>query len=292
MRIMVVGDIHGDLNFLLDRVYPAAQRGGALAILQLGDFGYWEHESSGVAFMDALAERADDTEIPLFWLRGNHDNYRLAMERYGANLTAQRFVRCRRHVLLIPDGLVWTWAGKTLRAFGGAYSPDKLARLDAEQRAYRKSVIRESARRAVGRPRKNLPSTAETLWFSDEELTDQQYVELLETPTPAIDVIVSHDRPSSVTIPGVAVSDDPEWNRNATWLQQVLVHHHPATWLHGHMHRRYMDTVRSGDDDCWTTVFGLASSDAWVAHPSEAWCFMDLIQGAPVNVTQGQVIPH
>ncbi len=196
MRIIVVGDTHGNGPFLRTYVYPTAVALGAQAIVQVGDFGYWEHAQEGVDFLDEVNRGAEDTAIPLYWLRGNHDKVSLCLAKYGRNSDDEGFLRCRPQVFHIPDGHRWTWAGVRMRAFGGAYSIDKAWRLDAEAKRYRQAAAREDARRRAGRPPKPIPPTAGTLWFPEEELTDGQFGALLADTGPGsdpVEVVFSHD---------------------------------------------------------------------------------------------------
>jgi len=290
MRILVVGDLHGNLPFALDYIFPVAATHEVDAIVQCGDFGYWEHTAEGEDFLDALAEEVDRTNIPLHWVRGNHDNLRLALARYGDRRTDDGFLACRPGVNLIPDGHIWLWSGKLLRAFGGARSLDRDMRLDMEAKRYRRAVIGEAARRAKGLPPRDVPTTTGTLWFPEEELTDDQYLEFLRKDSSPLDVVFSHDKPAGTAARGLNLNSEPEYFRNQQWLQRCLVAHRPQWWFHGHLHLRYTDTIRSGDDDTWTTVVGLgcdtAAADRF-AKPWHTWCVVDLEPGRDIVVTSG-----
>jgi hypothetical protein len=288
---MVLGDIHGNGPFAVEYIYPLAAQLGVHAIVQVGDFGYWEHEPDGVTFLDDLAEAAERYDIPLYWLRGNHDKVSLALRRYGDNRTADGFLWVRPRINLIPDGHIWTWAGKKMRAFGGAYSIDKPWRLRAEADRYQKAKTKEKHRQAAGRKPKEVPSAVGTLWFPEEELTDEQFADLLATDSSPMDIIFSHDRPAGATVgEGFTIKTDPECRRTPQWLQRALVTHRPSWWFHGHLHVNYRDTVRCGDDDSAATVVGLACDDAAAPRfwrPSDSWCLLTLDFEAPITVQRG-----
>lgn len=290
MRLLVAGDIHGNAAFVENYLYPTAAAVKADAIVQLGDFGYWEHEPDGVVFLDLVEQCAVDYDIPLYWLRGNHDKISLCLRRYGHDRTDDGFVICRPHVLHIPDGHVWTWAGARMRAFGGAYSVDKRWRLDQEAKRQRALLSKEQGRLAAGRPRKPVPSTAGTLWFPEEELTGAEFAELLAADSSKLDIILSHDKPASSNLGhGIDLKNDPECRTNQDNLQRALTAHTPTFWLHGHLHHLYEDTVRCGDDDSHTRVVGLgcdqqAGGRFW--RPTDAWCLLDL--DTTVTLTHGR----
>jgi hypothetical protein len=156
VRILLIGDTHGNIDWLRDVIYPTALAVNAQKAVVVGDFGYWEHTSSGVSFLNACDALAASAGIPLYWLHGNHDKWSLAVEQYGHQRDSEGFVYIRRNVLYIPQGHAWTWDDKSFRAFGGAYSVDKGYRLRMETLEYEKRVreeeYRASARNIQPRP--------------------------------------------------------------------------------------------------------------------------------------------
>ena len=48
MRILLVGDTHGNRQWLRNVVLTRAEREGVEAVFQLGDFGYWQKDSDFV----------------------------------------------------------------------------------------------------------------------------------------------------------------------------------------------------------------------------------------------------
>lgn len=286
MRLFVAGDTHGNDAFLNDYLYPIAAELGAHAIIQLGDFGFWEHEETGVRFLDAVAVSAERYQLPLYWLHGNHDKHSLALARYGAIRDHEGFISCRKHVLYIPQGHVWTWAGTRMRAFGGAYSIDKQWRLDLEARRARQAAQAEDERRRAGHRAVPVRRFAETIWFPEEEPTDAQFAALLDADHGPVDIVFSHDKPRAAR-PGMTLKDLPECLPNQDRLQRALETHQPSVWLHGHLHQRYSDTVGRGAHA--TRVTGLACDDAAAPRfwrPTDAWAVLDIDDGA-VSLTAG-----
>ncbi len=291
MRVLVAGDIHGNETFLRTYLYPTAARHGAEAIVQLGDFGYWEHTSDGTEFLDDVQQLADAYGIPMYWLRGNHDKVSLCLALYGGRRTDDGFVICRPRVFHIPDGHIWTWAGTRLRAFGGAYSIDKAWRLDLERKRGRALAAKEEGRRLAGRPPMPVPSTAGTVWFPEEEPTDAEFDALLAADTDPVDIMLSHDKPFGAVTP-VPLKDLPECLPNQRRLQRAMVQHQPGLWLHGHLHFQYTDRVICGDDHRFTTVVGLscderAAGTFW--KPWHSWALLDLADGQPPRLTAGSI---
>lgn len=283
---MVLGDTHGNAAWLRYYVYPTAMALEVDAIVQVGDYGFWEHEPAGVRFNDEVDDLAEDSGIPLYWLRGNHDKSSLAWQTYGEEQTDDGFVVIRKNVFFIPDGLLWVWRGRTFRAFGGAYSVDKGWRLNQEQRNYEFLVQREemAASKENRQPRAVKPQ-AGSLWFPEEQMSDEDMQGFLDEDSSALDFVFSHDKPRCT---------NPGWNRkelplclpNQDRLQRALDAHQPAYWFHGHLHYHYRQHVRSGKAQRVTTVISLdPDSDAaemnW--RREQTWALIDL--SADVNVS-------
>lgn len=261
-----------------DYLFPTAMAAGADKMLILGDFGYWEHTDAGVAFLDEVGYLVRDSGIELYWLPGNHDKTKLALARYGSDTDEQGFIRCRESVLLIPNGLAWSWQDVTMRSFAGAWSVDKDIRLAMEKRRYEQLV------RAGDRP--VVPQDG-TLWFPEEEMTDAEMQGLLAADSERKDIVFSHDKP---------MASQPGWNRkdfdgcrpNQKRLDWALLAHRPSYWLHGHLHYFYTDDIALTD----TTVIGLepdrdAAEPGW--RPRNTWLTLDLAD-AKLQLTLGRDI--
>jgi len=64
-KIMIAGDWHGDTMHARKTVRRADAM-GARKIMQVGDFGYWEHEADGFNYLDALNEEPEVRNQGLF----------------------------------------------------------------------------------------------------------------------------------------------------------------------------------------------------------------------------------
>jgi predicted phosphodiesterase len=291
VRIFVAGDTHGNgpwWSYLL----PQASLRRADVVVQVGDFGFWEHSPSGVAYLDQAEDAADEHGLTIYALHGNHDNWSLVMRRYGERRDPDGFVIVRPHIRYIPQGHIWTWAGVRIRAFGGAYSVDKHWRLDYERKLNRRDASRAEGRRDAGLPAEPAKDYTGSLWFPDEEMTDAEFAELMCADAQNLDLVFSHDKPRGSN-PGLPLKDDPECRPNQDRLQLALVAHQPAVWVHGHLHHPYTDQVRSGDDDRFTTVIGLSCDDRAAPRfwkPEQSWCLVDLTDGDIAVRTGSEVL--
>lgn len=254
-RILLAGDAHGNCSFvitLLDR----AKNEGCEKIIALGDFGFWEHTPDGRKFLKDVEKHAAKRGITVLALDGNHDKSSLTLELHP-DRDDEGFHIVSDHVRYIPRGHRWTWRGKRFAAYGGAYSVDKQWRLDLEKR--RKG------------PR--------TLWFPEEEMTEEEVNQLLDSDPSTVDVLLTHDKPRA---------SQPDWNRkdipecwpNQDRIQLVARTLQPRLLVHGHLHYRYTDQIRVGGD--WCRVEGLAADPDAMGREyvkGASWMLLDLDKG-------------
>lgn len=287
VKALIVGDTHGNTPWLRGYIYPVALTLQADVIVVLGDFGAWEHTPAGIKFLDQVNQLGVDSGIPLYWLHGNHDKYSHTVAKYEPN--QRGFLVCRQFVFYIPQGHTWSWGGVTFRSFGGAYSVDKAWRIDQENSRYIRDLRKAQHKRAETGVTEVVPSTAGTLWFPEEEMTDNEMDELLAADSDRKDIILSHDKPYSAK---------PDWNRkdlpgcvpNQLRLERALRAHRPQWWFHGHLHYHYTDSIHGGT---WgTTIIGLEPDDQ-AAEPGwknrHTWALAELVDGQ-ATVTLGREI--
>lgn len=287
---MVLGDVHGNADWLRLYVYPRAMVLGVDLIVQLGDFGYWEHTPAGVKFLKEASDIATVAGIPLYWLRGNHDKTSFLFERYSELGDDDGFLYIRDNIFFIPDGTLWTWQGRSFRAFGGAYSVDKNWRVQQEALNYAHLVRKEQYRaEAQDRAPEPVPSQAGQLWFPEEEMRDVDMDAYLAAFTGRVDYVFSHDKPRC-TNPGWNRKDLPLCLPNQDRLQRALLAHTPSYWFHGHLHYHYLQDARSGPDSV-TTVVSLEPDDnaaevGWKRH--NTWCLIELDGDTGESVVLGK----
>jgi hypothetical protein len=215
----------------------------------LGDFGAWEHTPEGRHYFDVVNRAARKQRVHVYFLDGNHDKSSLIHELYDGAADDDGFLVCRSNIRYAPRGHRWVWEGTRFAAFGGAYSVDKSWRLATE--AQKKRNVER--RRRFGSSRR--ADAAESLWFPEEEMTDEEFGAVLAADTSPVDVLLAHDKPRDAA---------PDWNRkdlpeclpNQDRIQRAVNALRPGLMLHGHLHYRYTDMIRCGPDE-WTRVDGL-----------------------------------
>lgn len=284
---MTLGDTHGRIRFLRDYIFPTAKALGVDQILQLGDYGYWEHEQDGVDFNDDVAALCELHGVEFCFLRGNHDNYGHLLEHYWS--TDERgFIQVRPRLYFMPDGAVFNLGSVRFRVFGGAHSVDKGWRLDLERKRNRSEKHRHQGRAEAYLPEEPMRNHTGSIWFPDEEMDAADFERYLIEYDGPVDVVLSHERPRSVNVLR-DLKDLPDCWRTQDMLQRALLTHKPRLWLHGHYHHNYVNSVRTGDNDKHATVFGLACD--WdnaprFVRPGDSWLLLDIDaeDGVPLKV--------
>lgn len=184
----------------------------------------------------------------LLFIQGNHDKVSLIPEKYSKS--EDGFFWVRSHIAFAPNGIVWSPNnGKTnFIAIGGAYSVDKKWRLANER-------------------------IAESLWFPEEEMTDLELDKILQETTQKIDVMLTHDKPF-MSNPNIKLFPIPECAPNQQRIQKAVNTLQPRLLVHGHLHSRYTDVIRYGDNGAATMVEGLGADVSKVR--SETWEFLTI----------------
>jgi predicted phosphodiesterase len=254
VQILLAGDTHGNTRHVLYLIRKARLM-GCDRVFVVGDFGYWEHTLAGIEFMDTVDKYARD--ITVYFLDGNHDKTSLLLEKYDSPefTDPEGFLLVRPRVRYARRGHRWTWDGCRFIALGGAYSVDKYVSLDKEANSY----------------------APETLWFPEEEMTDEDMKQIL-LDTSLVDVILAHDKPRG---------SEPGWNRkvydmclpNQDRLQRAVETLDPKYFIHGHLHFPYIDQMWHSHhgitrDMHITTVIGL-DCDGNAGKKDKSWAVLD-----------------
>lgn len=214
-RVAFAGDWHGNLG-CAESVIRSASAAGAEVLVQLGDFGFWPG-AKGQAFLDGVSAAATEAGIAVLVVDGNHEDFDQLYEIEIDPTTGLRLVR--PGVWHLPRGSRWAWGGVRFGALGGATSLD---------RPYR----------AQGRS-----------WWPQEELTRSEVASAVAEGE--LDVLVCHDCPSGVSIPGIYHRDS---SRTKGWPMEELYRawdHRdllaeacsalaPTHIWHGHFHVDYL----------------------------------------------------
>lgn len=258
MKIIISGDTHMNLPYCQFLV-KTAKLIGCDRVFVVGDFGYWEHQYEGIAFLDKLNTFANILNVQVYFLDGNHDKTSLLLEKYQDSPDAEGFLLVRPYIRYAPRGHRWTWDNCRFIALGGAYSVDKFERLSLEAR----------------HPKYGGP---ESLWFPEEEMSDGDMDQILENQD-QVNVILAHDKPRG---------SNPDWNRkdfvgclpNQDRLQRAVLALGPRYFFHGHLHYAYEDSIWHGSERALvkTTVIGL---DCDAGEQAKAWRLFDTEAAVP-----------
>ena len=221
-NLLVAGDTHGNLSHVKN-LFAQAQKHDCTRILQLGDFGFWTHTKAGQQFLGGVRHTAEEYNIPLFFIDGNHENFDILWQYIVPSEDGVGIRIAKGWVTYIPRGTRWQWDDTTFLALGGAHSVDKHRRIPY----------------VSWWPQENIgPDDVERCFRA----VDRQG---------AVDVMVTHDAPQGCRfITDVCQSNG--WkedvlsiaNRNA--IQAVMEAARPNVLLHGHHHVRYQEYIRYG----------------------------------------------
>jgi hypothetical protein len=228
MKILVVGDLHGNIHAAKNAI-AIAKREKCTCIIQVGDFGFWDN-IPGATYMWEVQKQARLADIPVFVIPGNHDDYDyLYMCESEHKRDQDGFVRIASHLHFAPRGLVWGWEGKNFLALGGAVSVDRDSRVVGQDYWYEEEILDAEVDRTI--------ANAEGL---------------------DIDYFITHDC-SNRTPFGFQIIPDFKSQLNREKIDRVLDAVRPKFQFHGHMHRWYDWPLYYGDGQgTHTHVYGLS----------------------------------
>jgi hypothetical protein len=217
-KLMLAGDWHGNTPWARQVIDYAAEN-GCDTIVHLGDFGWWRDSTPTKHYLEAVQGYLRRAGITLYWVDGNHEDHSRIWDLNQPDIGGPfRISEHLPNILFLPRGLQWEWFGKTWMSVGGAVSVDKHHR------------------------------TRDVDWWAEEELSDEQIEYCCRGP---VDVIVSHDCPAGVFIPGLNDDHFPQWTLlDADIHRQKLRTIWDATGAtelyHGHYHRAYKSYLSDG----------------------------------------------
>ncbi len=210
------GDWHTNTHYAVAALEHAAAHGADVGI-HVGDFG----GRFPAGYLASVTRACNRVGMNLLFVDGTHDDHqqlaRLPLNRHGIRpLDGGR-------IFHLPRGFRWTWHGRRFLALGGAHSVDGPTR--------RRSGL---------------------LWQPEEETISTADARRA-VAGPVVDVLVSHDCPAGVDIPGLAAGAH-RWpadqlahaDTHRRLLRSVVDVVQPVHIVHGHYHRRYTLTVDLG----------------------------------------------
>jgi predicted phosphodiesterase len=223
-KFLVVGDVHGNTMWATSLCYFAAKN-GIDTIYQVGDFGLWDHQREGVAFLNRLNKESVKCGVNWYWVPGNHENYdSLAIHRaQGGGIDDRGFVVLRSNIRSTDKALVWTHEGLTFGAVGGAVS------IDRDHRTEGRSWWPQEA------------TTPDDISLFRDMLGDNR-----------VDVLLTHDSPTNLPVWNGFVKDDVASENNRHMMNMAYDEADATVAFHGHYHRHLAYTYNS------TAVVGLS----------------------------------
>lgn len=268
MRIGIIGDMHGDTKDAMKVLNEMGKR-KITHVFVVGDFGLWTHFADGHEFLDSINAGAEGNGLSVFAVGGNHENWD-HWNWFIENMpTHKGFAMVRRRVLLAPRIHQFTLAGKQFVVAGGAVSIDREYRLERERGQHMDSTGR--IRRKGSGPR--------TLWWPNEELTDQEVI-TIESRYPKADILLTHDC-SNYTPFRDRLKPDAASERHRRRIDKVIRAVEPKVHFHGHMHTKYEwdNTLSHGDsafiEGEWhgpvTKTYGLEANPNAMWHRTGDW---------------------
>ena len=209
MRIAIAGDWHGNFPYT-QKALKFAAKNGADVVVQVGDFGVWNPYN----YIRAVGDEANRLGLQVFFVDGNHEDHPWLNAQ---PIREDGFRVLHDNVAHIPRGTLWTWDGLNFLGLGGAHSVD-----------------RQWLRNGVD-------------WFPEETLTYGEAFRAGTTPE-NIDIMITHDCPDRVEIPGIAGNplgfpseEIALAEKHRELLGYVVDNLAPKFLFHGHYHVSYSD---------------------------------------------------
>lgn len=190
MKLLAVGDCHGDTGWA-EKVNAHAAERGVDAVLYLGDFGYLYTDE----FLDVHAA----SPVPVWFLRGNHDDTIWLRERNGGHLHGTGRVQVGDNLWFLPDGARIDGPRRSAVCLGGATSIDRYRRTEGVS------------------------------WWRDETVRPVAVESAIES---GCEVVFAHDAPR---VP-LGLKSDRDSSAHRKIMREVADRLRPQVWVHGHYH--------------------------------------------------------
>lgn len=268
MRVLVLGDTHGDSKWCAEVTRIAGEH-GVERILQVGDFGYWPRIELSDGWRSSWADwflgeiaRACATYGVAEWIviDGNHDDHQELQTVLRQQPDDDGLLTLGERVRYSPRGNSFKLAGSHIGTLGGAASID----------AYLEQTGIEFGPQ---------PYRIGWDWFPDLERPTLRDVERLPGE---LDILLTHEAPLEVNLsrfngfPGIFI---PPEVQKATDAARIVVS--AAMWdtkpkllIHGHWHGRNRVQLNYHEFDC--EVVGLASNSRRNGRDKRAYVVLDL----------------
>lgn len=270
MRVLVLGDTHGDSKWCVEVTRLAGEL-GAERILQVGDFGYWPGidvdlvAGVRISLADWLLgeiERACQAYGVAEWivLDGNHDDHQALQTVLRQQPDDEGLLPLGHRVRYSPRGNSFKLAGVSFGTLGGAAS------IDAYLEEWGVDFNHEPYVRGFD-------------WFPELEQPSMDDVERLPS---SLDVLLTHDAPMEVDLshlngfPNICIPPEiQEVTDHARQVVSAALHAtRPKLLIHGHWHGRNRVRLERTHISC--EVVGLASNSRRRGRDERAYVILDL----------------
>lgn len=221
MKIALIGDVHGQLGWLLASL-RVAKSSGADWVCQVGDLAMPWPGPGKYKQLDRLNLECERRNIDFLWIRGNHDD----VDSLSALKPepGEGFARMRERLWYLPDGARVEINGVVIGGLGGASSIDRPWRLQEEKR--------------TGKPRR---------YYWPEEVVDRGAAARLALGGPGIDLLLTHEAPQPMFDEGhlqyrdvshIAPQFSFDSRTDIELVTRVRAVVKPRLHVHGHHHVR------------------------------------------------------
>lgn len=218
------------------RMVQIANRKNIKVIMQVGDFGYWEHEADGVTYLDTVNEECRKTGVKLYFVAGNHENWdRLDWMEKNNPKTFQGMTIVRSHIRYTGRVKRWKVDDRWFQAVGGAVSVD-----------------RGGAHRKLG-----------VGWWAQEQVPER-VVYGLEKAGRQSDYLLTHDAPTCAPF-RFRLKNDPDSQMHRQLMNRIGAVVKPKLWFHGHYHT-WMEAYDFMHQSGYSTVYGLDMNNTFYNH--------------------------
>jgi predicted phosphodiesterase len=270
VRVLVLGDTHGDSKWCVDVTRLAGEL-GVERILQVGDFGYWPNIEVDFAggqrvmwadwFLGEISWACDQYGVAE-WIviDGNHDDHQALQTVLRQQPDDDGLQRLSSRVRYSPRGNSFMLAGMKFGTLGGAASIDALLEewgVDFGRERYQRNVN----------------------WFPDLERPSMADAERLPE---SLDVLLAHEAPLEVDLrhlngfPNICVPPEIQQLADEARLVVSAALHatRPKLLIHGHWHGRNRVRIEQKYLEC--EVVGLASNSRRNGRDERAYLILDL----------------
>lgn len=238
MKILFLGDVHGNWSPFMDYIEYSSKEFGIEAVIQVGDFGFYP--GSIKTLSQALYRHKID--LPIYFIDGNHEDHLYLHEANHAKLSS------KYNIHYCPRGSVLDIGGSVFAFLGGALNVDRpQEKIPAKDNENGKLITIT-----------NYPVTNDALNLSSK-------LNLLGKP---IDVMVTHACPGGegvgmkgsqffedsvikyIMLDGFKVYDINDVGEEPLSILFKNMQYKPPLWMFGHYHKHHHAKVGKTDFVC------------------------------------------